>query len=112
MRWFMLFLAAAFFGTLTAVAGARAVVEVQSFVLGIVCGLAASIPASVLAFFLSRTPAAPVAPPEPQNERGYPPLVIVNGPAPARAQRPPEFPIPATHESAGPAPRYRVVGDE
>lgn len=111
MRWFVLFLGAAFIGTLAAVVGSRAVAEAQTFVLGIVCGVAASVPASILAFYLAR-PQAPVAPVEPRQERAYPPVVMVSAPPTARSALAPTFPMPGAADVMLPAPRYRVVGDE
>lgn len=111
MRWFVLFLAAAFFGTLAAVVGGRAVAEMQSFVAGIVCGVAASVPASVLAYFVSRVPVLSEVR-EPRQEPGYPPVVMVGAPAVAQTPPPPSFVLPAIGDATTPLPPYRVVGEE
>jgi hypothetical protein len=111
MRWFFLFLAVAFIGTLAAVIGARASMEGGAFTLGLACGAAASLPASLLAIYLERRvePAQPAKPKEPQ---AYPPVVIINGPAPSRQQALPDFPPPIQAGAQASGPRYRVIGDE
>jgi hypothetical protein len=113
MRWYLIFLAVAFVGTLAAVIGARASMESRAFMLGLVCGAGASVPGSLLAAYLGRR--AQSAPQASQaDSRAYPPVVIVTAPVASRPQPLlPDFP-PLSQPGAAsvPAPRYRVVGDE
>ena len=113
IRWFLIFLAVAFVGTLAAVMGARASMEGRAFMLGLACGAGASVPGSLLAVYLGRR--AQPAPEDNQKEsRPYPPLVIVNGPVPSRPQPLlPDFPpLSQPGAPATTAPRYRVIGEE
>ena len=112
MRWYVMFLMIAFFGTLAAVVGGRAAAEAQAFAMGVLCGVAASVPASVLAYVLARQQSPVAAMPEPRQERGYPPVVMVSSPPPAHTTLAPTFPMPGAADVTTPMPRYRVVGDE
>jgi len=110
MRWFLLFLALAFVATFLLVIGVRVSREGHSFIVGVACGAAASVPASLLALYVARRgePAQGTQP-----KVAYPPLVIVNGPTPPRQQPPPDFPPLSRRDTAAtPGPRYRVIGGE
>lgn len=111
MRWFLSFLVLAFVVTLVAVAGVRASREGAAFTLGMACGGAASVPASMLALYLVRR----AEPAQQQQEKrpAYPPVMIVNGPMPQREQPLPDFPPlrqPEAPTTSG--PRYRVIGEK
>jgi hypothetical protein len=110
MRWFFLLPTVTFVGTILAVVVSRASMEGSSFLLGLVGGIAASVPASILAFILAnRTGGA--AKSDHSAQQPYQPLVIVNGGGLPRPQPPlPDLPLPAP----GPVdtPRYRIIGEE
>lgn len=108
MRWFLSFLALAFIVTFVAVVGVRASRQGEAFVLGVACGAAASLPASMLAFYLTQRAESPQKPQQ-ETRPAYPPVLIVNGPTSPRQQPLPDFP-PLTRPQTS-APRYRVVGE-
>ncbi len=110
MKWFLLVLSAAFFGTLTAVVGERAVAETHALVMGIVCGVGASVPASIMAAWLARRPESPPRPLVERAPGAYAPVVMVTGRESLRAADAPTLPLPQGG-AAGARP-YRVVGEE
>ncbi len=107
MRWFLSFLALAFIVAFVAVVGVRASGQGEAFVLGVACGAAASLPASLLAFYLTQRTEAPQQPQQ-ATRPAYPPVLVVNGPAAPRSPLP-DFP-PLTRPQTSP-PRYGVVGE-
>jgi hypothetical protein len=110
MRWFLVLLAVAFVVTLFAVVGVRVASHGQAFLVGLVCGIAASVPASILAHALGRRQ---IVQPHASLAAPYQPVYIVNG-APAPPQRPaPDYPPMINPQPANdPRPRFRVIGEE
>lgn len=109
MRWFVLLLFLAFAVTVCVVTGIRVTSEGRAFGLGLTSAAAASVPASLLAFYMTRRSAesAPKAPPS------YPRVVILPGVAPQQPLLPPDYPPLRQDMPAETArPRYRVVGEE
>jgi hypothetical protein len=110
MRWFLFLLGLLFVVTLAVVIGVRVQSQGHAFVLGLACGGAASVPASLLALHLTRRSGREQAQPA---RRSYPPLVIWNGPPPPSRPLPPDYPPLSQRQGSGqPAPRYRVIGGE
>ena len=110
MRVFIVLLLLIFVVTLVGVVGVRVASRAETFRLGLICGVAASVPASILARFLMRRQShIAYAPPAP----AYPPVYIVNG-APVPPPRPaPDYPPLTNPQTAQAAqPRYRVIGEE
>lgn len=97
--------AVAFSVALAVVVGNRMSAEAMAVVIGVVCGVAASIPMSALILAMSRRTHSTA---EGRREPS-PPVVIVTSQPPAQVQ--PTW--PASTSPAIPAPReYRIVGDE
>jgi hypothetical protein len=109
MRWYMCGLALAFAITLCVVTGFRVRAQGRAFSLGLASGAAASVPASLLAFCVTRGERQPM-----QKEMSrYPRLVILPGMTPPRPLGPPEYPPLSQARAPAPArPRYRIVGEE
>lgn len=104
--------AMAFSVALAVVVGNRMSAEAMAVVIGVVCGVAASIPMSALVLALTRRHRAPA---EESRPAPRPPVVVV-APATSTAQPTPAawpayaqgYPLPAV-----PAPReFHIVGDE
>lgn len=109
MRTFLFILVVAFLGTLAVAMAARVSAEGRALIAGMVYGALASLPASFLAFVLTRSD----EPEHVTNERpGYRPMVVVNNSQPLGVQPLPEFP-PLRGQAAPAASerRYRVVGE-
>jgi hypothetical protein len=110
MRAFLVLLVLAFVVTLFVVVGVRVSSHSHTFLVGLVCGMAASVPASILAHLLGRRQTQP----DPASAAPhYPPVYIVNGALPPPARPAPDFPPRTNPELSGaPRPRYRVIGEE
>jgi len=109
MRWYICGLALAFAVTVCAVTGLRVRAEGRAFGLGLASGAVASVPASLLAFYVTRRTRQPVQ----QAASRYPRLVILPGLTPPQPLGPPEY--PPLNNALAPAPvrpSYRVVGEE
>jgi hypothetical protein len=101
----------AFSIALAVVVGDRMSAEAMAVVIGVVCGVAASIPMSGVILALSR-PRRPEAPPEPRMPASPSVYLVAPGPAAQPASPWPDYarmiPTPVM-----PAPReYRVIGGD
>lgn len=115
MKKVMALVLVAFVVTLAVVVGQRMSVDAMAVVVGVVCGVAASIPTSLLVLLATRRREQVEAQPR-QMGPGYPPVVIVNPGMqtgmglPGQGMAGPYLPPPA-----GPAsvPRqFKVIGSE
>ncbi len=101
----------AFAVALAVVVGNRMSAEAMAVVIGVVCGVAASVPMTGLVLLLSRR--GRVRPVDEPAQRTAPPVFVL---APTPASPPPASwaaPTAACPTLATPAPReYRVIGDE
>lgn len=101
----------AFSVALAVVVGNRMSAEAMAVVIGVVCGVAASIPMSAIILALSRRSQVPAR--DEPTSRSSPPYLVVAPPPPSPSGmgwtgRSRIYPAPAM-----PAPReYRIVGDE
>ena len=111
MRWFATFLVSAFIVTFVATVGVRASRQGEAFALGLACGGAAGLPASVLAFCLTQNAKRPGAPRQ-EMRPAYSPMLVVTGPAAPVQRVAPDFPpLLRPQPAPRPAPCYRVVGE-
>ena len=95
----------AFAVTLAVIIGQRMSTDAMAVVIGVACGVVASIPTSLLILAVSNRRGER----EVQQRRDYPPVVIVNpGNNQPRYLQPP-FPTPL---SQGQERQFRVIGDE
>jgi len=103
--------AVAFSVALAVVVGNRMSAEAMAVVIGVVCGVAASIPMSAIVLALSRR-SRPAAHDDPAPRPG-PPLLVIGPPAMAQpAAGWPDY-ARAYRAPAMPPPRqYRIIGDE
>ena len=96
--------------TLAIVLGTRMSSEAMAVVVGVVCGVAASIPMSAIILLIigRRTQAA--EPNWQQNRAAYPPVVVIQGGTAMRQVSSPNFSeLPVTQET----PRqFRIIGEE
>jgi hypothetical protein len=107
------FLALALALTLGVVVIKQMSAEAMAVVVGIICGVVASVPASLLLFFvLTRNGRRPEQE-RPAGERTYPPVVVIQGANPQAlppGMNPGYWPAP---QAGGPAERqFHVVGNE
>jgi hypothetical protein len=108
----------AFVVTLGVVVGNRMSAEAMAVVVGVVCGVAAGIPVSVLLMLALNRRHRPVEEPVDNRLGGryaayspYPPVVVIQGGAPAaNSAVPPYYPMPTT--VSAPVPRqFHLIGD-
>lgn len=113
MRVVVIVVLLAFAVTLAIVLGQRMDTQAMSVVLGVVCGVAAGIPMSMLIILaLTRrrdTERGPYSPAVPRQQAPYPPVVVIQGGAPAGGG-----PIPSYFPQAPEVmPRqFRVIGED
>ncbi len=108
MKKWVAFLVVVFAVGLAVVVGDRLSVDAMAVVVGVVCGVGASIPTSLLiALVMGRRGRR-----EEQQRMGYPPVVIVNPGAQGRyGQQGPYLPPPGPGWENAPR-QFRVVGEE
>ena len=114
MRKAMMAVFLVFAVTLAAVVGNRMSAEAMAVVIGIVCGVAAAIPMSLLILLVSRRREqaaedyTPYGPPT-RREGAYPPVVVIQGGSPAPTHLQP----PYYSSSVDVAPRqFHIVGED
>jgi hypothetical protein len=93
---------------LAAVIGARMSPEALAVVIGVICGVGASVPVSLLILtFLARKDER-----RQTAQRDYPPVIVVNSGAPAGAMG--QLRSPSFYSSLGgePARTFHIVGEE
>ena len=116
MRRALFAVALAFSVTLAAVVGNRMSTEAMAVVVGVVCGVAAGIPMSMLLLLvLNRRDRHPEDAPYGQmggRLGSYPPVVVIQGGSAAPGQlMPPFYSAPARMQEAAQR-EFRIVGDE
>ena len=99
--------------TLAAITGARMSTEAIAVVVGVVCGAAAGIPVSLLILLVTSRRGRQMDDEmrQPVGRSAYPPVVVIQGGAPAQERLPPAY-YPsgaAAHQPTG--RQFRVVGD-
>lgn len=103
----------AFTVTLGIVVGNRLSSEAMAVVVGIVCGVLASIPTSILLLIVVRKLTAEPAQPPQQRQPAYPPVIVINPNAGQPNQLPNPFYDPPASRPAGYLPRdFRIIGEE
>jgi len=96
----------AFAVTLAVIVGQRMSTDAMAVVIGVACGVMASIPTSLLILAVSNRRGEREVP---QQRNAYPPVVIVNpGSSQPRYLQPP-FPMP---QMQGQERQFHVIGDE
>ncbi|MFQ5855808.1 MAG: hypothetical protein ACE5LU_09225 [Anaerolineae bacterium] len=104
----------AFTVTLGIVVGNRLSTEAMAVVVGIVCGVLASVPTSILLLILvRRLTTEPSQPPQHHQQTAYPPVIVIS-PGAGQSDRSPDYLFdPPTSRPAGYLPRdFRIVGEE
>lgn len=102
----------AFAITLAVVVGWRMSAEAMAVVIGVIAGVSASIPTSLIVIWLTlrARPAAPPPPParrEPESDQ--PRIIVVNAPSPATSNYP--MATPSLHSlNERPARRFTIIG--
>jgi hypothetical protein len=116
MRKAMIAILLAFAVTLAAVVGNRMSAEAMAVVVGVVCGVAAAIPMSLLILLVSRRRDRDVEAYGPYGQHGarsgaYPPVVVIQGgtPAPNHLMPPYYSTQLMTHEPT--QRRFHIVGE-
>jgi hypothetical protein len=117
MRRIVVLIVLVFSGTLAAVIGRRMNTEAMAVVVGVVCGVAAGIPMSLLILAISNRHDARADLDGPSDQArsrygAYPPVVVIQGGSPMPSQFAPlrESPPALVYD---PAPRqFRVIGGE
>lgn len=103
----------AFAVTVGAMVGMRLTSEALAVVVGVVCGVLASIPTSILLLIVSRRQASGSPAPSRQPQPTYPPVIVIN-PNASPPDRP-SYPLfePPDGRPAGYLPRqFRIIGGE
>jgi len=102
------FLAAVFLAGLGVVIGNRMSTEAMGVVVGVVLGVAASIPmVLIILLFLARRERKD----EERKQAGYPPVIVVAGGGQAQPMRMPYMPPPANYGGEGQR-TFTLIGDE
>ena len=111
MRKFIAFLLIAFIVVLAVVVANRLSVDAMAVVIGVICGVGASIPTSLLIVLVAGRRGRR----EEGETRGYPPVVIVNPGNPGATmpgyQRGVPYLPPVLDQGVGPR-QFKVIGDE
>ena len=109
-RLIFVLLLAAFAVALAVVIGNRMSAEAMAVVIGVTCGVAASIPMSAVILYLANRRERPSETNSYRQEK-YPPVVIIS--PGQQGQRYPSLPYYTPSMADGPRPRqFNIVGDE
>jgi len=113
MRNFLIAVVVVFCVTLAVVIGNRMSTEAMAVVIGVVCGVAASIPVSILILLATRVGRGSDQA-MPQGQTSYPPVVVIQGGQPLQAGQGYAPYLPALMNSQGSFQQreFTVVGDE
>lgn len=113
MKTLFAVMVAVFAVALAVVVGSRLPVDAVAVIVGVVCGVLASIPTSLLILAVSnRRDGRPVSPAE--SRQSYPPVVVVNAPPGAGNGAPMWSSVPAWSAmppAAGPR-QFKIIGQE
>ncbi len=113
MRKFLFVAGIAFSITLAVVVGTRMSPDAMAVIIGIICGMLASIPTSVILVWVLRQREKQIEAQLGQTTSGhYPPIVVVNGQGidgTGRSYIPPGL---ATHTTPPGARQFKVIGQE
>lgn len=98
--------------TLALVVGLRLNEQGNAFTLGLLCGLAASLPASLIAHYLGRAADEPAGSFKAPQPAPYPQVIIVSGQPQRQAPLVPDFPPLYGQQELERAPHIRVIGQQ
>jgi len=112
-RYVLFFVLLAFAITLAVIVGWRMSAEAMAVVIGVIAGVAASIPTSLIViWFIARTKLSSAPPPirrEPENAE--PRIIVVNAPPAAPSNYPTTTPSPySLNEPQRPPRRFTIIG--
>jgi hypothetical protein len=112
MKKFVLVLSVTFIAVLTAVVGFRLSPDAMAVIIGIICGMLASVPTSVILVWVLRQRDRQAEAEINTSRFGhYPPVVVVNGQHPQGYPTP--APLPALLPTTPPGMRdFKVIGQE
>ncbi len=114
MRNFLIAVVVIFCVTLAVVIGNRMSTEAMAVVIGVVCGVAASIPMSLLILVVSSRAGRSNDQAMTQGHGSYPPVVVIQGgqPLPAGQGYAPYLPALMHNQGSFQQREFTVVGDE
>ena len=113
----LMVLGAVFVGVLAIVIAKQMSAEAMAVVVGVICGVAAAIPTSILLLVvLTRSERRRIEEDERRRRSGYgqyPPVVVIQGGAPQQSLPPGYWPAPGIHpELVDQEASYRVLGQD